>query len=758
VLDTLLCDRCNAPIETDDAVSVIEGRCAGCRQSLKGLVQPLRADQLIAGKTLLEEADDFLDLPAPRFRMPEPAAITPVFADEVPVQTSSPLPKHPVEIAAKTPSRISAEFSETQIGQPLPSSGLRGLQPRAEQPVQPLKSLLYDASEEIARPIEAPPSPPREYSLNVLTNFPARPELAASPFQQSDDDRETAQALAKMAASPAAPPRKPKPVPRRDPDLIRALDATSPRIDHHRFQPPTPPFGTQPAPRHRRRRRDLLAGVSAGLVMTFAVVYYAMTVEAPENGRMTISAVTAPTNLSLRISPVNATVKLDGNKIGPTDSFGAIAFSLPPGDTAAHELEIAAPGYHTLKQAVSAYMGAPQALISLMRVPYELAVATTPPDAEIWIGGELRGKSPLTLMMDPSTDSELTIRRKGYAEKTAKITPPDSEAALALSYELARAGQLIAIATEPANATVRIDGQLKGQTPLRLELDSTYLGRNVEIAVVMDGFDNATTRLQIPEEGGGDALSASLALRRTLSRINAYTDPPGGRVVVAGRDFGIAPVEIEFDPQQTGKSVLVEASMSGTHFGRQEVTVPPPGEPTLLLIPLSFGAQRVVFALSIPRGLGAERFTLTDEITSQIQSLGPAQRFAVVAATDGAVETWPGGLSMESATSEQKVRAYDFIRAVRPASGASTDAILKATTAFQPTSVWLALEGDVEHKSLKEYGESLGSQQVSVNMLRATPLDDESAFVEWTTAHRGTFTLIGRDPTPILAADSNTEH
>ena len=523
------------------------------------------------------------------------------------------------------------------------------------------------------------------------------------------------------------------------------------------FRPPPPPFGVDGAPRYRQRRRDLLMGIAAGLLLTASVAYYAVNTDPISESAVSRSnsAAIAPVELKLKVAPAYATVTLDGVEIGPTDSFGAITFELLPGDVDGRILEISAPGHHSLRQPVSAFLGAPEALISLMHTPYELAVTTDPPDAEVWINGELRGLSPLALMMDPSIEADLMIRRNGFVTRMERIEPPQNDAALAFSYELQAAGQILAVVTEPTEATIRIDGQLKGVSPLRIELDASHLGRTIEISATKDGYENARMHVGLPEEGGGDVMSASLALVRMPSRLNVYTDPPGGRVVISGRDFGVSPVQADFNADEAGRTVLIEASMGGTHFGRQEVTIPPASAPALVMIPMTFGAQRVVFAVGIPLGMGADQLSLCDEIADRISVLEPTQRFAILAATANGIESWPGGLAMEAASSEQKVRAYDFLRGLRPTADTLTDALLHATTAFEPTNVWIGIEGTLEPAALDRYSETISAQQISVNILRVTPLSDVSWFGRWTTAHRGMLVLRDNDQAPAVAVDTS---
>lgn len=852
VTNPLNCERCGRPLESDDAVSMIEGVCLKCRQSLSGIVQPLRADQLISGKTTLDEDDDFLSSPRPRFRTlsPQPSVATDASGKQVepsaanaarsaggsgvsdgasigsavssrplgtqraatptviaasqawnPISPPAPTDKEAssakrssTEIASSPPSpgsktsqwdgkdrrsepRIAVSSPGTvQFGKPRISSELRGIDgsgvPKPKPAAPPPSPVIR------TKDIAGPATPmPNSASTPISSGPPAvpgdRPKFPAavkeapavsltrvqSPMQKPSreelEDRLAAAALSSMVGASQ------KTLPEGADGVTRVVaqppeSADAPRVKRH-FHPPTPPFSVEGSPRYRRRKRDLLIGTAVGLLLTVSVAYYAIRMRSPADRLAIPTSFNIPAPLALTISPPFAEVKLDGEPVGRADSFGKISIALPDGNLDAHTIEISAPGYHPTAQAVSTYLGAPDAYVALMRMPYELSVTTMPPNAQVWIDGEMRGTSPLTLSMDPSRTPELKIRHDGYAELTQRISPPEQGGGLALELELRELGRMLAVETEPAGATIRINGRLAGVAPLRVEMEPETLGKRVDIAAVLEGYDNAQLWIELPEDGGGDDVRAKIALARTTARVNVYTDPPGGRVVVAGRDLGPAPVTLEFDPEETGKTVLVEASTGGTHFGRQEIAIPPAGEPTLLMIPMSFGAQRVVFAMSSPVGSAPDHFAMIDQLTRQIQSLGSGQRFAIIAVEDDAVATWPGGLTMESATSEQKVRAYDMVRAVRPTHTQSLDALLRATLAFEPTAIWLFIDGEVDRAALERFSDLIGTQSIGVNIVRATAPRDEEWLSSWAAAHRGTFTLIGRDTLSVLAGRDDAD-
>jgi len=666
VFDPLICEHCGRPLESDDAISIIEGTCRDCRSTHESLVQPVRADQAMthaaAGTTDVE--------------IPLSEAVAP----EMPLAGQA-------------------------------ASGLGAIDAVAHETASPR-----------------------------IDNDPAAPRRVKPPSAPAVSDTGSAAAVMEAVETVARADMDPE---------------TSPQNRRRWFLPPAPPLGAEPPTHHGKRRRDLGIGIVVGLALTVATAaYFLGGYSGDSDFAITKQAPSEEATFALRVTPADAVVTLNDEPMGPADEWGSVTLPLASeADAGRQWLEVTAPGYHSVRQPLSTYLGVPEAFVELVRRPFELAVTTNPPEAEIWLDETLKGTSPLTVSMAPAAGSTLTVRKTGFAELSRRIAPPADGDRVALAFDLERLGPVLSVQSEPPGAVISVDGLTMGVAPLTLTLEAAYLGREIVLAASFKGHDTARTRVRLPNVGGDADLKTRLVLPRQMARLNVHTRPAGGRVVVAGRDFGDAPALIEFDPRETGKSVTIEASMAGTHFGRREVLIPPPGRPAAITVPLASCAQRVAFVLGLPIDVGADRFVLFDQLAEQIHRLAATQRFAIVAATDDGVENWPGDLMLEAATSEQKVRAYDRIRSVRPTGELDLDALLDAALALQPTTIWLFVEGDLDAAALARFSGRVSGQDVSINVVRTTAGPDESRLDLWAARHHGTFTILGRDPLPALALD-----
>ncbi len=505
-----------------------------------------------------------------------------------------------------------------------------------------------------------------------------------------------------------------------------------------------------------------------GLLLTVAIAGYLIRSQS-EADQFVATQDPTGVRLALRVSPRSAIVRLDGTEIGPADAQGHITVSAGAGTLTDRWLEISAPGYQPIRQPLAMYRGAPEAFIELLREPYELILATNPPEAEIWINGQRRGTSPANLRLAASGAARLEIRHPGYEALSKVLQPPTRGNSLELRLDLVRKGPVLSVETEPRHACVSIDGKVIGTTPLNIQLDAAYLGKTVEIVTTAKGYDEAGLTFTLPTDGDAHPVATHLILARSKPRIEVRTDPPGARVIIDGRDYGSAPAMVEFDASQTGRTVVVEASLQDTHFGHRVLTVPPSGRPASFTIPLLSGTRRVVFILGWPtthneggeadprRSDWAERRALLDRLTSLIHQLTPSHRFSILAASDDGMEAWPGGREMEAGSNEQKVRAYDMVRAVRPTGPINLDDMLTESLSYKPTTIWVVTAGELDLVALERFGNRPEIGDISLNVVRSS-VDADAVWLEtWTAQHNGILTNLDQEMPAALAMDEQSD-
>ncbi|HXV65290.1 MAG TPA: TonB family protein [Vicinamibacteria bacterium] len=180
-------------------------------------------------------------------------------------------------------------------------------------------------------------------------------------------------------------------------------------------------------------------------------------------------------------------------------SFGAetVGISPPLGGPAVDESTASI----TERQSRSRQGGLPRALagvglVALLAVVGSLAwlpnrevlmdavVQTSPPGADVWIDGSLKGVSPLTVESLAAGEHSVRVAKDGFLpfEDRFELAAGSKEP---LSFALQPARMSLFMESVPTGATVKVDGHSIGQTPIE---DAQLEPGQHEIEVVNDGY------------------------------------------------------------------------------------------------------------------------------------------------------------------------------------------------------------------------------------------------------------------------------
>jgi len=177
--------------------------------------------------------------------------------------------------------------------------------------------------------------------------------------------------------------------------------------------------------------------------------------------------------VSLRTDPPGATVLVDGNEVGVTPADVEI-------DSGEHEVELRLAGYNAWSNRLLVAANQPQQLpdIKLAAADGRLELASSPSEASVSVDGDFRGRTPLSLRLSPGRTHRVTLTKPGYDTATRELSvAADSGRRLQIDMT-AQIGE-IAVASDPANAEVWVDGERRGVTPATLEL--TAVSHAIEI-------------------------------------------------------------------------------------------------------------------------------------------------------------------------------------------------------------------------------------------------------------------------------------
>ena len=200
--------------------------------------------------------------------------------------------------------------------------------------------------------------------------------------------------------------------------------------------------------------------------------------------------------------PPGATVRVDDAIRGETP----LEIELMQG---LRTLQLSSPGHKTVTLQQPVRAGEELVLDGLILPPAdgELTVQTTPAGATVSVGAEFHGRTPVTVTLAPEQTHEVTLYKAGFARWTQSVTLEPDERRL-LEANLSPELGTVFLTTQPADATLSVDGVPKGSASQRLRLAT----RSHLFEIRSPG--HATRRITVTPEA-----AASQSLEVTLQRL-----------------------------------------------------------------------------------------------------------------------------------------------------------------------------------------------------------------------------------------------
>ncbi|ASJ03497.1 hypothetical protein A3L09_09605 [Thermococcus profundus] len=234
--------------------------------------------------------------------------------------------------------------------------------------------------------------------------------------------------------------------------------------------------------------------------------------------------------LTINSTPSNATVYIDGKEAGRTP---LINYTLVPGN---HSITLVKPGYEEYRENVTITPGETISIVaSLSPQPAELGVNSNPSGAAVYINDEYKGATPISLTLKPGSYT-VKLSLEGYANITKNLTLGPGENKT-LNFNLTPLPSLgyLTINSTPANATVYLDGDYIGTTPLE---NYPLPPGNHTITIVKRGYENYTETIQVE---GNTPLFVNVTLKPLTATVKVLSTPIGAEVYLDGESIGKTP-------------------------------------------------------------------------------------------------------------------------------------------------------------------------------------------------------------------------
>lgn len=309
-----------------------------------------------------------------------------------------------------------------------------------------------------------------------------------------------------------------------------------------------PPEQAPAVPWRRPRSRELAIG--AALLGALVFVGFLLTARAIE----------------VRIEPPEASLDIDGG----ASLRIADRVLLRPGNYVARA---GAEGYHDLEQAFTVGAGGEALVLRLEKRPGLLALDTAGVDARVLVDGEEKGRSNAGPVEISAGTHRLRLEAERYRTLEQDLVVEGMGRTQSLAVRLEPAWGTYRIQTSPAGASVQLDGESLGTTPVEVELLEGSRTLQLRLAGHRD------ESLVVAARAGETRDLDPVALQRADAVLQLSSTPPGASVTLDGKFLGTTPLELALE---SGKAQELIAFKAG-HEQAQRRFTPTPGVQALQL-------------------------------------------------------------------------------------------------------------------------------------------------------------------------------
>lgn len=330
-----------------------------------------------------------------------------------------------------------------------------------------------------------------------------------------------------------------------------------------------------------------------------------------------------PGNLDVSANLADISTHIDGQ---PAANVPGIIEGISRG---VHQIEFSKYRYFPLRQEIDIVgLGTTQSLdIKLEPAWGKMQFDSQPQGANLYIDDRLIGQTPLTTEV-LETGSALRLALKGYKTIEQQVSVKAGTSEQYPPIQLVVSDGIVDISSTPVGASVTIDNQFQGTTPVQLSMAPF---KQYRIELFLEGYLKATRRLSLEPEVRS---KVAVALRPNIGRIKLSVSPADAQILVDNQLQGVGDQTLSL----SAKPHRVTVQKAG--FQPQTVTLTPrPDHQQALSIKL----------LTLEQAYWASRPpNITSSVGSALKLFRPEQSFTL-----GAPRRQPGRRANEA---ERKVK------------------------------------------------------------------------------------------------------
>jgi formylglycine-generating enzyme required for sulfatase activity len=340
--------------------------------------------------------------------------------------------------------------------------------------------------------------------------------------------------------------------------------------------------------------------------------------------------------IALALEPLPGKLVVDSELDGVEVSIDGQPAGAAPGtiegiSRGAHRFTFSKHRYFPLEQEIDIEgLGRTQSVtVSLEPAWGQMNFSSAPRGADLYIDGQLIGQTPLTTEV-LETGSRLKLAAPGYKTWEQEVSVRAGTTGTHPPIRLVVADGLLDVGSTPGGASVTIDEEFRGTTPLSVAL-SPLRGHRVEL--FLEGYRKAVRDVTIESE---QRATLAVGLTPIIGRIMLRVSPPDAEVVVDGRAHGQGSQALEL----TARAHEVTVRKAGYEARSMTVTPRPEREQSLEVSLLTL--EQAYWASRPPR--------ITSPVGSELLLFRPDSTFML-----GAPRREPGRRANEA---ERSVRLH----------------------------------------------------------------------------------------------------
>ncbi len=294
-------------------------------------------------------------------------------------------------------------------------------------------------------------------------------------------------------------------------------------------------------------------GLSMLLSLAATLLLAGCELEKPQAGRG---------GITINSNPDNADIFINGVQKGTTPTTIG---GLPQGD---YIIELRKGGYASTYNALTLLEGQEETVdVQMNRITGLLLVESNPPGADVLIDGVSKGNTPLLLTDLPVGTYKLEFRSASQLPRTMEAELVDRTPVRVFAELISNTAQLT-VTSVPDSAEVRINGILKGTTPVTIE--AVQAGQS-DVKVSKRGYKPHSIRMTFEAT---KPYKIAAELEALPSGLTVLTDPEGARIMIDNQPVGDSPItlkDLKEGPHEVTASMNGYATKTKTIFLEPDV-------------------------------------------------------------------------------------------------------------------------------------------------------------------------------------------